>query len=207
MVQKYIYYLSFLFASFSLLAQNKIVSKEGKLVSVNVPASTLVQGIVKLAGDLSGDADAPRVPELALKAPLNSPSLTGRPVAPTADIGDNSTTIATTAYADRAVTVAVIKDIIPSEIFLNTKIDGKQLYAIKGSFVADGNSSIVSVTVPTGMTGYYSFTTYVGSTTFRKDILSFDIASSANNVVTGFGYFSEVYPAGTYNYVLEYFKN
>ena len=33
-------------------------------------------------------------------APINSPSLTGTPTAPTADAGSNNTQIATTAYID-----------------------------------------------------------------------------------------------------------
>lgn len=41
---------------------------------------------------------------LALKADLASPALTGNPTAPTQTAGDNSTKIATTAYADAAVT-------------------------------------------------------------------------------------------------------
>lgn len=38
--------------------------------------------------------------DLALKAPLASPALTGTPTAPTPSAGDNSTKIATTAYVD-----------------------------------------------------------------------------------------------------------
>ncbi len=100
----------------------------------------------------------------------------------------------------------VIKDITSTEVILNTKIDGVQLYAIKGSFTTNGSTAIITVPVPAGMTGYYSITIYKDGTTFRRDIKSFDIASANNNVVTGSGLFSEVYPAGTYNYVLEYFK-
>lgn len=40
------------------------------------------------------------VSDLALKAPLASPALTGNPTAPTQTAGDNSTKIATTAYVD-----------------------------------------------------------------------------------------------------------
>jgi hypothetical protein len=40
------------------------------------------------------------VSDLALKAPLASPALTGNPTAPTQSAGNNSTRIATTAYAD-----------------------------------------------------------------------------------------------------------
>lgn len=45
--------------------------------------------------------------DLAAKAPLESPALTGTPTAPTATAGDNSTKIATTAYVDSAVTALV----------------------------------------------------------------------------------------------------
>lgn len=45
-------------------------------------------------------------------APLASPALTGTPTAPTATAGDNSTQIATTAYADTAVSNAVAKEIL-----------------------------------------------------------------------------------------------
>lgn len=41
--------------------------------------------------------------ELALKAPLASPALTGNPTAPTQSASDNSTNLATTAYVDAAV--------------------------------------------------------------------------------------------------------
>lgn len=44
--------------------------------------------------------------ELGLKAPLASPALTGSPTAPTQSPGDNSTKIATTAYADAAAAAA-----------------------------------------------------------------------------------------------------
>lgn len=101
---------------------------------------------------------------------------------------------------------ALSKNVTSSEVMLNTKINGAQLYAINGTFTADGTSTIVSVPVPSGMTGYYSFVTYTGGKTYRREINSFSTASSTNNVVTGSGSFSEVLPAGTYSYVLEYFK-
>lgn len=97
-------------------------------------------------------------------------------------------------------------DITTTEVVLPYKIDGKQLYAIKGSFTANGSSVTVTITAPSGMTGYYSFTSYKDGRTFRRDIISFDISLPSNNVVTGSGFIAEAYPAGQYNYVLEYFK-
>lgn len=99
-----------------------------------------------------------------------------------------------------------VKDITATEVVLDKKIDGAQLYAIKGSFTADGITAAVTITKPTGMTGYYSLTTYKDGKTFRNQVLSFDTVATTANVVTGTGFMTEVYPAGTYNYVLEYFK-
>ena len=100
----------------------------------------------------------------------------------------------------------VFNDITATEVALNTKINGVQLYAIQGSFTATGSSTAVTVAKPEGMTGYYSMTTYIGGKTFRKEIFSFDTTTATNNVITGTGPYTEIYPAGTYNYVLEYFK-
>jgi hypothetical protein len=98
------------------------------------------------------------------------------------------------------------KNISTSEIALTTKVNGQQLYAISGSFTASGTSTAVSIPVPSGMTGYYSFVTYKDGKTFRSAIASFNTTTTTNNVITGSGPFSEIYPAGNYNYVLEYFK-
>jgi len=43
------------------------------------------------------------------RAPLNSPAFTGTPTAPTQSAGDNSTNIATTAYADQAISTAQLQ--------------------------------------------------------------------------------------------------
>jgi hypothetical protein len=104
------------------------------------------------------------------------------------------------------VTGSVTKDVTSTEITLNTKIDGAQLYAIKGTFTATGTSAAVTVTKPTGMSGYYSMVIYKEGKTFRREIYSFDTTLATLNVITGTGAYSEVLPAGTYNYVLEYFK-
>ncbi|OWV62593.1 hypothetical protein ATY75_12275 [Rhizobium sp. N122] len=48
------------------------------------------------------------VSDLALKAPLASPALTGNPTAPTQSPNDNSTKLATTAYADAAVVASTV---------------------------------------------------------------------------------------------------
>jgi hypothetical protein len=57
---------------------------------------------------------------LALKAPLASPELTGTPTAPTATAGNNSTQIATTAYADTAAANAASALVDSAPSTLNT---------------------------------------------------------------------------------------
>lgn len=51
------------------------------------------------------------VADLALKAPLASPALTGTPTAPTATLGDDSTKIATTAFVENVIDNLVAGDI------------------------------------------------------------------------------------------------
>ena len=76
---------------------------DGLITSSATPDATdLIKGKIKLTNDLGGTADAPTVPGLALKAPLESPSLTGTPLAPTAAAGTNTTQIATTAFVTAA---------------------------------------------------------------------------------------------------------
>jgi hypothetical protein len=57
-----------LFVSTSIaFAQEKVTNRNGKEITVNVPASSTTQGVVKLAGDLGGTADVPTVPALTNK--------------------------------------------------------------------------------------------------------------------------------------------
>lgn len=102
-----------------------------------------------------------------------------------------------------------VKNYTTTPIKTATSIDGAQVWAVKGSFLTLGTSALVSVIMPTGMSGYYKMITYQGGKTFRSDISEFKMITTVlntDNVVTGNGLFSEVYPAGTYDYTLEYFK-
>lgn len=98
-------------------------------------------------------------------------------------------------------------DIKTTETVTTTKVNGAQIYGIKGSFTADGTTATVTIAVPSGMTGYYKITIFKGSTTtiIGTSVRQFGL-SGTGNVITGAGLFTEVYPAGTYDYVLEYFK-
>ena len=88
-------------------AQDKVVAKSGKLVTVNSDAAAGTKGIIQLAGDLGGTAASPTVPGLALKAPIAGPVFTGDAQATTAAVGDSDTSVATTAFVATAVTNGV----------------------------------------------------------------------------------------------------
>ena len=110
------------------------------------------------------------------------------------------------AVFDALALKASVVDITTSETKLSTKVDGGQLYAVKGSFTANGGTTY-SLTKPTAMSGYYSIT-ILDSTgkTFRRDVKSLNSSGSSIAMVTGSGFISERYPTGDYYYVLEYFK-
>jgi hypothetical protein len=76
----------------------------------NYEAVTSVAGRVGAVVIAESDVTS-LVADLALKAPLASPALTGTPTAPTAALGDDSTTIATTAYVENAIDNMVATDI------------------------------------------------------------------------------------------------
>lgn len=196
-------------------------------------ASSTSNGLVRLAGDLGGVASAPTVANLAIntqKIAENAVSsskivdgaITSFKLAidavETDKIKDASVTVAKISATGTAssttflrgdgawMDVATLTNISTTEVVLPIKIDGAQLYAIKGSFTADGVSAAVTIAKPTGMTGYYSLKTYKDGKTFRNQILSFSTTDTVGNVITGNDFLTEVYPSGTYNYVLEYFK-
>ncbi|MFC5871312.1 hypothetical protein ACFP3I_01775 [Chryseobacterium arachidis] len=91
----------------------------------------------------------------------------------------------------------------------NTQVDGAQVYAYKGQFTTTGTSTAVTLAVPTGLTSMYGITIFKRASSgnkvvFSKELYSFDSTNGA--AVTGSPSMSVVYPADTYDYILEYFK-
>ena len=82
---------------------SQITNDSGFVTSGGAAAAAPVQSVAGKTGVVTlVEADiANLVSDLALKAPLASPALTGNPTAPTQAANDNSTKLATTAYADR----------------------------------------------------------------------------------------------------------
>lgn len=114
----------------------------------------------------------------------------------------------------------LIKNISPTiEVTTSISVDGAKVYATKGTFITDGNTATTTIVPPTGITGIYRITIYktevsvdpatIGNVISRKlssEVYEFNLSLLVNNVVTGHYPWSEVYPAGIYNYTLEYFK-
>jgi len=94
------------------------------------------------------------------------------------------------------------------ETLTNTSIGTAAIYAIKGTFAATGSSTAVNIPSPTGMTGMYGITIYKAgtNTVYDRSLYSYTLGTGAGNAITGSPSMSVVYPAGTYDYVLEYLK-
>lgn len=111
--------------------------------------------------------------------------------------------------ASPKVTIGTAETATNTLINVGTGVD-KQVYAIKGSFTTTGTSTSVSIPSPSGMTSLYGITIYKVNGTGNKVVYSRDLYSynigATNNAVTGSPSMSVVYPADTYDYVLEYIK-
>jgi len=89
---------------------------------VNAAPGTL-DTLNELAAALGNDPDfaATMAAQLGLKAPLNSPELTGTPKAPTAAAGTSTPQLATTEFVTRAVAPSILmRGLLPNDANLNT---------------------------------------------------------------------------------------
>lgn len=100
------------------------------------------------------------------------------------------------------------ENILTTETTTLRQLNGSQVYAIKGSFNANGTS-----TAPTSYTNaviipstgsLYSITIYQAGTNnvYANSVYSYD--KTTGNFITGSPSISVVYPSGTYDYVVEY---
>lgn len=80
------------------------------ITGVQSPTNKTLSGSVNTFSNIPQSAVTSLVSDLALKAPLASPTLTGTPVAPTATGGTNTTQIATTAFVTAAVAAVAVGD-------------------------------------------------------------------------------------------------
>jgi hypothetical protein len=98
-------------AGTNTIARQVLISSAGN-AAINLTlnavfsATVLAEGLAQYLTSSALTPYAKTADVAAAYAPLASPPLTGSPTAPTAAAADNSTKIATTAYADRAVAAA-----------------------------------------------------------------------------------------------------
>ncbi|WP_172279997.1 hypothetical protein [Chryseobacterium sp. LAM-KRS1] len=99
-------------------------------------------------------------------------------------------------------------NITTSETPTRTSINNSQVYAVKGTFAATGTSTAVNIPSPDGMKSIYGITIYKSGSgvVYSRDLYSYTLGKAEGNAVTGSQSMSVVYPAGTYDYVLEYLK-
>lgn len=104
-------------------------------------------------------------------------------------------------------------NVTTAETTTNTLVNGGQVFAKKGRFVASGTSTAPTsypdgaISVPaSGTAGIYRVTVFKAGTgsVFANGVYSYDISNG--NLITGSPSMSVVYPAGTYDYVVEYTK-
>ena len=86
---------------------NLVYTNDSRLSDTRTPTDGSVTTAKIAQGGIAQSAVTDLSTDLSAKAPLVSPSLSGTPTAPTAQAGDNSTTVATTAYVDSAVAALV----------------------------------------------------------------------------------------------------
>ena len=75
----------------------------GTVTSTMIADGTIVNGDINASAAIDQSKISGLTSDLALKAPLASPALTGTPTAPTATAGTNTTQVATTAFVGTAV--------------------------------------------------------------------------------------------------------
>lgn len=104
-------------------------------------------------------------------------------------------------------------NVTTAETSTNTLVNGGQVYAKKGTFTVSGTStapttySPAAITVPaSGTASIYRVTVFKAGTgsVFANGVYSYDITNG--NLITGSPSMSVVYPAGVYDYVVEYTK-
>ncbi|MHB8123833.1 MAG: hypothetical protein ACYDG4_17045 [Desulfuromonadaceae bacterium] len=106
----------------------------------NVPASTTVKGSpltnIEVDGNFKSVQD-----DLALKAPIASPTFTGTPNAPTAAVGTNTTQLASTAFvvAERDATATLTNKTLTAPV-------------ISGGSIAGGTGDFTSLTASGNVT-------------------------------------------------------
>ncbi|PIF47062.1 hypothetical protein CLU96_4108 [Chryseobacterium sp. 52] len=105
------------------------------------------------------------------------------------------------------------ENILQTETITTRSVESKQVFAKKGQFTASGSSTTPTaytpgpIIIPASSTAsVYKVTIYKAGTgsVYDNNVYSYDIATG--NLITGSPSISVVYPAGNYDYIVEYIK-
>lgn len=143
--------------------------------------------------DNTSDANKPvstaQQAALDLKAPLASPVLTGNPTAPTQSAGDNSTKLATTAYADAAAVAATVGLLdyrgtynASGNTFPSSGGSGAAGAVVKGDFWVVSTPGTLGGTAVTNGDLVIALTDTPGQTVSNWDLVEHDLGYAPENV-------------------------
>lgn len=150
-------------AALTLTTVNANVGSFGSASSVmtqTVNAKGLTTAAASVAIQITESQVTNLVSDLALKAPLASPALTGIPTAPTASQANNSTQLATTAYVDTGLATK--------------QVTGNYITALTGDASASGpgSAAITLATVNSNVGSFGSATQVSGITVNAKGLVT-----------------------------------
>jgi len=91
-----------------------------------------------------------------------------------------------------------------SETPTNTIVISSQIFAVKGQFVVTAGNTTITLANPAGISSLYRITIYKDGLAYANSLYSYNKSTGA--AVTGSPGISSTYPAGTYDYTLEYLK-
>lgn len=86
----------------------------------------------------------------------------------------------------------------------NTIVISSQIFAVKGQFTVTAGSTAITLANPAGISSLYRITIYKDGLAYANSLYSYDKSTGA--AITGSPGISSTYPAGTYDYTLEYIK-
>ena len=160
-------------------------------VDTKVAAATIAdadastKGKIQLAGDLAGTAAAPTVPGLSSKAPINNPTFTGLPSAPTAASGNNTNQLATTAFVNSAISGISSSNFV--DLTTNQSIAGVKTFSnnvnIAGVLTA-GGTALPSSTGSAGQVLTISSSGSSAWTSIIREVTAEVVATSAQTSFT-----------------------
>ena len=153
----------------SAITSGKIA--DGAVTSAKIADDTIVNADINASAAIAQSKIADLTTDLAAKAPLASPALTGTPTAPTAAANTNTTQVATTAfakaeadaaeqsakdYADALVTDDIAEDGSPTNLWFTdarakTSAAGLLTGATLSNITITGNGSGLTITAENGV--------------------------------------------------------